>query len=102
MIRCAGFYLSVLNYTGAENLEAETAAQSKSMIEQMVYKASDLREQSSGDDTKEIIQEVLAVSNKYLMRYRMNFEAKGDAFSTDPVWQSDSDTCAIVRASLMQ
>ncbi len=102
MIRCAGFYLSVLNYTGVDKLSEDTVSQSKMTIEQLLDRARELRETAdqTGTDDK-LIQAVLEVSNTYISRYQMNFEADGNAFSTDPVWNSDSDTCSIVRMSVM-
>ena len=102
LIRCAAFYLSVFNYTGEENLPAETAAQTKTTVERLLNSATELREASAEPSDTTIVQDILAASDKYLMRYQMNYDASGDAFSTDPLWISDADTCSLVRDAVMQ
>jgi hypothetical protein len=94
LVRCAGLYLSVLEWAGEDRLGKETADKSKVTVANLIELATSMREPAlQGEAEKSVFRDVRAISDEYLDRYKKNYALVGEAFGQDPMWNSDNDVC---------
>jgi hypothetical protein len=101
LVRCSAFYLSLIEWAGADRIGGEEAANNvKITIHNVVTAAAQLRSEKSGgnlDDSYEItLRDVRNVADLYLKRYQSNYAAEGQAWGNDPLWTADEAVCAML------
>jgi hypothetical protein len=97
IIRCAGLYLSVLEWAGEDRLGKETSDRTKLSVASLIEMATKMREPSIGPDAQDsVLRDFRGVSDLYLKRYQMNYASAGEAFGQDVMWKADNDTCQIL------
>jgi hypothetical protein len=97
LVRCAGFYLSGLEWAGEARLGAETSEQIKVSVEHIAQLASEMREPSLGQGARaSVLRDIRSISDDYLARYETNYTTSGQAWGLDSLWQSDREICDLL------
>jgi hypothetical protein len=97
LVRCAGLYLSGLEWGGENRLGKDTTLKIKSTVAHIVGLAVDLRTKDLGDGAEaSVLRDVRNISDGYLARYEANYASSGQAWGNDGLWQSDTDVCNLL------
>jgi len=94
LVRCAGLYLSNLEWAGDEQLGLETATKTKLTISNLIELAIKLRSPNLGESAEEsVYRDIRNISDIYLIRYEANYATTGEAWGSDAMWESDISIC---------
>lgn len=98
-VRCAGFNLANLEWSGERTLDQTTVERIKMDIELLMHKAAIVRARRTGDDldwvSKIVLRDVSDIADLYLQRYKQNYASSGNAWQNDALWRSDLLSCKI-------
>ena len=97
LVRCAGLYLSGLEWAGEDRLGKDTSSQIKSTVAHIVDLAVEMRKKDLGNGAEtSVLRDVRNISDGYLVRYEANYASSGQAWGSDSLWQSDTDVCNLL------
>jgi hypothetical protein len=97
LVRCAGLYLSGLEWAGEARMGEEATTQTKLVVARLIDLATEMRSVSLGDAASDsVLRDIRLISDMYLVRYETNYASTGQAWGLDAVWTSDSDVCDIL------
>jgi hypothetical protein len=100
LVRCAGLYLSVLEWAGEDRLGPDTSQNTKLTVANLLNLAVELREPTLGAAAEQsVMRDIRTISDAYLSRYESNYALSGEAFGQDPMWNADNDICVKLLGS---
>jgi hypothetical protein len=86
LVRCAGLYLSVLEWAGEDRLGKETSDNSKVTVANLLNLATEMRQPALGSAAEaSVMRDIRAISDIYLERYQTNYASYGEAFGQDVI-----------------
>ena len=97
LVRCAGLFLSGLEWAGEIRLGPTESIKVKTVVGNIVEIATEMRKSSLGDGARvSVLRDVGNVSDAYVSRYKKNYATTGQAFGLDEMWQADTDLCVLL------
>ena len=98
LVRCAGFHLANIEWTGETRLGGDTVARTKAEIETFMQAAAWVRIGATGDDpewtSQIVLRDTSTIADLYLERYKKNYANSGAAWDGDPLWERDLKYCS--------
>ena len=97
LVRCAAFYLSMLEWAGEDRIGKDATQRVKVAVAGLAGAASEMRATKNGSSAADteggVFEDIRAISDLYLSRYRTNYAVEGKAWENDTLWDSDSTLC---------
>ncbi len=102
LVRCGGFYLSMLEWAGEDVVGPEQSQIVKLTAYNLIHAAASMRAERSETTAQHqvdlALRDVRNISDLYLQRYQDNYAAVGQAWGADALWKDDQAVCSILTS----
>lgn len=108
IVRCAALYTASLEWAG-QAIEEETYDGFADAVQSLLVVAALIRGEETSENVEHVgevvMQDARAISDLYLLNFRQSYAATGNAWSGNPVYESDLIFCepiAIMASEALQ